>query len=125
MKDEAFSWKKRAKSFVYAFAGIRRLVRSEHNARLHCVAAVLAVVAGLLLEVSAMEWVAVVICIGAVLSAEAVNSALEALADRVSPEYDEAVKAAKDLAAAAVLIMAVAAATVGAIVFIPKIIALL
>ena len=60
------------------------------------------------------------IVIGAVLSAEAVNSSIESLADLVSPEYNEAIKKTKDLAAGAVLIMAIAAAIVGLIIFIPK-----
>lgn len=63
------------------------------------------------------EWIAVVIVIGAVLSAEAINSSIESLADLVSPEYNEAIKKTKDLAAGAVLIMAIAAAIVGSIIF--------
>ena len=54
------------------------------------------VIAGVLLGLSRMEWVAVVIVIGAVLAAEAVNSALEAIADFVSPKYSEAIKRTKD-----------------------------
>ena len=60
------------------------------------------------------------LCIGLVLSAEAVNSAIEALADRVSPAYDEAIKRTKDLAAGAVLLLAIASAVVGLIIFLPK-----
>ena len=60
-----------------------------------------------------------------VLAAEAVNSAIEALADRVSPGYDEAIKRTKDLAAGAVLLTAIAAAAVGLLIFIPKIMNLL
>ena len=78
------------------------------------------VIAGVLLGLSRMEWVAVVIVIGAVLAAEAVNSALEAIADFVSPEYSEAIKRIKDLAAGAVLLMAIAAAIVGGIIFFPS-----
>lgn len=122
MNGEKFSWKKRAKSFVYAFAGIKCLLRNEHNAWIHCGAAVAAAAAGLWLGLSAMEWAAVVFCIGGVLAAEAFNSAVEALAGRITQDYDEAVKRTKDLAAGAVLIMAVAAAAVGLIVFVPKLI---
>lgn len=82
------------------------------------------IAAGFLLDISQMEWIAVVIVIGAVLAAEAVNSALEALADFVSPEYSEAIKRTKDLAAGAVLLMAIAAAIVGGIIFFPKLAAL-
>ena len=110
--------------FRYAFNGIRLLIPREHNAWIHCFAAVCVVVAGILLGLSETEWIAVVIVIGAVLAAEAVNSALEAIADFVSPEYSEAIKRTKDLAAGAVLIMAIAAAIVGGIIFFPKLIAL-
>lgn len=100
------------------------MITREHNAWIHCFVAVCVVVAGILLGLSEMEWIAVVIVIGAVLAAEAVNSALEAIADFVSPEYSEAIKRTKDLAAGAVLIIAIAAAIVGGIIFFPKLIAL-
>lgn len=123
MKNDGFTLRKRLQSFRYAFNGIRLLITKEHNAWIHCFAAVCVVVAGILLEISKMEWIAVVIVIGAVLAAEAVNSAMEAIADFVSPQYSEAIKQTKDLAAGAVLLMAIAAAIVGGIIFIPKLIA--
>ena len=58
------------------------------------------------------------------LAAEAVNSSIEALADLVSPGYNEAIKRTKDLAAGAVLILAIGAATIGCIIFLPKFLAL-
>lgn len=121
MKNEGFTFRKRIRSFRYAFNGIRLLITREHNAWIHCFAAISVVIAGAILGLSRMEWVAVVIVIGAVLAAEAVNSSIEALADLVSPEYNEAIKRTKDLAAGAVLLMAIAAAIVGLIIFIPKI----
>ena len=122
MKNEGFSWKRRMRSFRYAFNGIRLLVGGEANARIHCVAAACAVTAGICLDISRLEWIAVTFAIGMVLAAEAVNSAIEALADRVSPEYDEAIKRTKDLAAGAVLLLAIAAAVVGLIIFLPKLV---
>ena len=98
------------------------LLRGEHNAWIHSAAAV---TLGLWLGLSALEWVAVAMCIGAVLAAEAFNSAIEALSDRVSPGYDEAVRRTKDLAAGGVLLTAVAAFVAGLIVFVPKLIDLL
>lgn len=121
MKNEGFTFRKRIRSFRYAFSGIWLLITKEHNAWIHCFAAISVVIAGAILGLSRMEWVAVVIVIGAVLAAEAVNSSIEALADLVSPEYNEAIKRTKDLAAGAVLLMAIAAAIVGLIIFIPKI----
>ena len=123
MKNDGFTFRKRLRSFGYAFNGIRLLITREH-AWIHCFVAVCVVIAGILLGLSETEWIAVVIVIGAVLAAEAVNSALEAIADFVSPEYSEAIKQTKDLAAGAVLIMAIAAAIVGGIIFFPKLIAL-
>jgi len=121
MKNNGFTFRKRIKSFQFAFNGIKLLITKEHNAWIHCFAAVCVLIAGALLGLSRMEWIAVVVVIGAVLAAEAVNSSIEALADLVSPEYNEAIKRTKDLAAGAVLIMAIAAAIVGLIIFIPKI----
>lgn len=122
MKKEKFRWKKRAKSFRYAFAGIWSLISTEHNARIHCIAAICAVTAGIIFNISAIEWTVIVLCIGAVLAAESFNSAIETLSDRVSSSYDEAVKRTKDIAAGAVLLTAIAAATAGLIIFVPKII---
>lgn len=121
MKNNGFTFRKRLASFKYAFNGIRLLIQKEHNAWIHCFAAICVIIAGLLFGLSEMEWIAIIIVIGAVLAGEAVNSSIEALADLVSPEYNEAIKRTKDLAAGAVLILAIAAAIVGIIIFLPKI----
>lgn len=112
---------RRLASFKYAFQGIRRLFAQEANARIHAVAAGCAVAAGFWLDISAQEWLAVVIVIGAVFAAEGFNSAVEALGDAVSSDYNLQVKHAKDLAAGAVLLTAIAAAITGLIIFTPKI----
>lgn len=122
--NEKFSWRKRAKSFLYAFAGLKSLFRDEHNARIHLVAASVAVVAGLILHISALEWVAIVGCIAAVMAGEAFNSAIEALADRFGAEHHPLIKKAKDIAAAGVLILACGALIIGAIIFLGKLTAL-
>lgn len=122
MKNNGFTLRKRLRSFRYAFHGIFLLVSQEANAWIHCFAAVCVIAAGFFFGISTMEWVAVVFAIGMVLAAEAVNSAVETLADRVTEDYDEAIKRTKDLASGAVLILALAAAVIGCIIFIPKII---
>lgn len=121
MNNEKFSIKKRIKSFAYAFAGLKVLFREEHNSRIHAVAAILAIAAGFLLRISALEWTAVVIVIGMVFAAEILNSSLERTADFVKAERDDRKRDIKDLGAAAVLVCAVTAAIVGCIIFIPKI----
>ena len=125
MKQEKFSWKNRLKSFKYAFNGLKILIREEHNARIHVFIAVCVLLAGLLFEISAGEWIAVTLCIGLVIALEMINSAIENLADFVSPEKHDRIKKVKDLAAGAVLLGAVIAVVVGLIVFLPKIIIVL
>ena len=124
MKNEGFTLRKGLRSFKFAGNGIRLLITREHNAWIHCFAAVCVILAGWLIGLSSTEWIAIVFAIGSVLAAEAVNSSIEALADLVSPEYNEAIKRTKDLAAGAVLILAISAAIVGLIIFIPKILTL-
>ena len=121
MKNEGFTLRKRLRSFKFAGNGIRLLITCEHNAWIHCFAAVCVTLAGWLIGLSSTEWIAIVFAIGSVLAAEAVNSSIEALADLVSPEYNEAIKR---MAAGAVLILAISAAIVGLIIFIPKILTL-
>lgn len=113
-------FKNRMRSFHYAFNGIAEMLKTQHNARLHLVAAGLAVFFGYFLRISATEWLFVVFSIGLVLFAEAVNTALEYFVDFVSPEKHEKAGKIKDLAAGAVLIAAITAACTGGIIFIPK-----
>lgn len=124
-RSEKFSLKKRIKSFEYAFAGLRVLLREEHNSRIHLAAAVCVVVAGVFFHISPMEWIAVVIVIGMVIASEIINSSLERTADFIKAERDDRKRDIKDLGAAAVLVSAITAAIVGMIVFLPKIISLI
>jgi diacylglycerol kinase (ATP) len=107
------------RSFVYAGKGIRTLIGGERNARIHCVAVAGVTAAGLYFNITPTEWIAVVLCCGTTLAAEAMNTAIERLVDMVCPQRKPLAGEVKDLAAAAVLICAVASAIVGAIVFIP------
>lgn len=121
MKNDGFTLRKRLKSFKYAFHGIYLLIRYEHNAWIHSFAATCVIIAGCYFGLTKTEWIAVTLAIGLVLAAEAVNSSIEALCDLVSPDYNEAIKKSKDIAAGAVLILAISAAIVGLSIFIPKI----
>lgn len=116
----AMSVSKFFRSCWIGLQGLAHAIGSEQNMRLHCAAAVGAVVAGLVFSLAAWEWVAVTFCIGLLISAECMNTALERLADRVSQEKHPLIKQAKDCASAAVLVLAITAATVGGIVFGPK-----
>ncbi|KIO44065.1 MULTISPECIES: diacylglycerol kinase family protein [Sanguibacteroides] len=124
MNDRKFSIKARIRSFKYAFQGIKILITHEHNARIHLFAAVCVSIAGFLLDISNNEWIAVIFAIGLVFSAEAFNSAIEYLADLVSPDYNELIRKSKDVAAGGVLFTAIVAAIIGLLVFIPRLITL-
>jgi diacylglycerol kinase len=108
------------RSFVIGSLGLAHALRTEQNMRLHCLIAVAVIAGGLVLRLAAWEWVAVLLSIGLVISAECVNTALERLADRVTREDDPLIKQAKDCGSAAVLVLAITAAIVGGIVFGPK-----
>lgn len=115
------SFKSRIKTFCYAFAGIKYLFAKEVNAKIHFFAALLAIIVGFLLKISFTEWAVVILCIGMVISAEAMNTSIEAICDKVSPEFSDLVKVAKDVAAGAVLILAVCSVVVAVLIFVPKI----
>lgn len=122
--DEGFSLAARARSFGYAFRGVAALLTTQHNARIHAVATVAVVVAGFVLAVNSVEWALLLLAMGMVWLAEAFNTALEALCDRIAPDPHPLVGRAKDVAAAGVLLAASAAAAVGLIIFVPKLLAL-
>ena len=118
------SWlRRRLLSFVYAGYGVWRLTR-EPNARIHFVVATLVIAAGFVLHLAAGEWALLVLAITSVLVAEALNTAVESLANATMPERHPLVGAAKDLAAGAVLLAAAGAAVVGVLVLGPHLLAL-
>lgn len=100
-------------SFRYALAGLAYLFRTQRNARVHTVAALLVVGTGFYFDVSRTDWTWLIVAIAMVFAAEAFNTALELLADRITTEADEKIRRTKDTAAAAVLIAAIGAAAIG------------
>ena len=96
----------RLRSIGYAVKGIFILIRTQPNAQLHLAATVAALIVGYFLHLHPWEWVAILLCIGLVWLAEALNTALEFLADEVSQEHRHRIGMAKDVAAAGVLIAA-------------------
>lgn len=89
--------------------------------QMHVGIALCVIGAGCMFTLAAWEWVAVVLCMGAVISAECLNTAMERLADRLSTEQHPLIKQAKDCSSAAVLVLAMTSAVVGGIVFLPRI----
>ncbi len=116
--------RKRIESFGYAFKGIATLFTSQPNARIHAAVLSLVVLAGFYFQIERSEWLTIVLISALVLSAEAMNTAVEFVVDLVSPHYHPLAGKAKDVAAAAVLLAAFGAVIIGLIIFLPKIKAL-
>lgn len=113
--------KSRITSFRYALTGIKTTFRSEINFKIHCIATVLVILFGLQLEVSVSEWLVLLACIGMVLTAELLNTAIEAAVDLFTQKKCAKAMIAKDAAAGGVLVSSIAAAIIGMIIFLPKI----
>ena len=105
------------KSFGHASTGIYDLLRSEPNTRIHLLATVCVLIAGILLRISKSEWCIILIVTAMVWVTEAFNTAIEKLTDHLFPEYHETARFAKDVAAGAVLVCAIAALVCGLIIF--------
>ena len=108
------------RSFRFAFIGLGHAIRTEANLRWHLLATAFAIGFGVWLKISALEWVAIVLCIGLVIAAELFNTALERLADRITKDQDELIGQAKDVSSAAVTILAVMSVVIGVIIYGPK-----
>lgn len=108
------------KSFAYAFRGIFKAVKEERNMRIHICVAAFVIFFSFVCSIEPYEWIAVILCIGSVISAEAKNSAIETALDRIGTEQNELTKKSKDAAAGAVLVSAIASAVIGGIIFFSK-----
>lgn len=125
MTPKPFSLRARIESFGPAFRGIATVLRTEHNARVHALATLGVIALGLGMGIERVEWLAIVLAIGLVWTAEALNTAIEALGDVVSTEHHPTMRDAKDAAAAGVLWAAIVALVVGLLVFGRRLIAAL
>ena len=106
-------------SFRFAFAGIAYLFRTQRNARIHIVIAVIVCLLAAWLRVTRVEWAILVLSIACVLILEGLNTALEAAVDLASPEIHPLAKIAKDVTAGMVLIAAIASVIVGLVILGP------
>lgn len=109
-----------SQAFVVAFEGIRIFFRNDRNGRIHGLAAMAVLLAGIFLQISAAEWCLLLLCVAIVLSAEMFNHAIEKLCDALHPQQHPLIKICKDVAAGAVLVTALLSAAIGLLIFIPK-----
>ncbi|MEM1502206.1 diacylglycerol kinase family protein [Domibacillus sp. 8LH] len=121
LKDKrSFHIKRLFSSFRFAGNGLK-LALSEPNMRVHIAAGILISAAGFIFKLTRTEWCVLLLTIAGVMSLEMVNTAIEKTVDLVTEEYRPLAKMAKDLAAGAVLLFAIAAVIIGCLLFIPKI----
>jgi len=111
----------RVQSFRYAFRGLWLMLTSQHNAWLHLVATIAAVVAGVALGLDRSEWCWIVVACLAVWTAEALNTAFEFLCDVAAPDFHPLARNAKDVAAGAVLLAALGSLVIAAIILGPHV----
>lgn len=105
------------KSFAFAFKGALSCIKTERNFRIHLACAFYVLIASAVTRLTEIEWVLVLICIGAVTGAEIFNTAIEKLCDTLHPEWNTGIGVVKDMTAGAVLMFAVSSAAIGAIIF--------
>lgn len=117
-------WAKFVASFGYAFSGLWYTLRTQRNMRVHLTIALLALLVGLFLRISPVEFAVIFLAIISVFTAEMFNTVLELCVDLASPEYSPIAKIAKDVAAGAVLFSAIISVIIGFLIFLPHIIAL-
>lgn len=106
-------------SFLCAFKGIKYVLLFERNMIIHIAVTVCVILAGFYFQVSGLEWCILLITIAMVIGLEMMNTAIEAVVDLITKERHPLAKRAKDVAAGAVLIAAIAAVFIGCIIFIP------
>ena len=111
-------------SFTYPIKGLKYAYRNEQNLAVDVGISLLVLIAGVIFKLEKTEWLVVIFTIGAVISLELINTAIEAVVDMVTEEYHPLAKVAKDTSAAAVFVIAIVAAIVGLIIFLPKVISL-
>jgi diacylglycerol kinase len=113
------------RSFGYAIEGLAYLIRTQRNFRIHLLVGLCALAAGAAFTITAVEWAILVLTIALVIMTEALNTGIELAVSLASPERRPEARAAKDIAASAVLLAAIASVGVGVALFGPRIIALL
>lgn len=112
-------------SFKFAIEGLIHAFKKEENFKIHTTIGILVIIAGIILKLSLIEWVILIFVIGMVISAELFNTSVENLVDLITEEKKVEAKAAKDTAAACVMILSIVSVIIGIIIFLPKIIDLI
>jgi len=110
----------RIKSISFALKGFFFLIKTEHSIISQLIIAFIACLLGFYFDINTTEWMFQIFAIGLVLTAESLNTAIEAICDFIQPNYDKKIGLIKDIAAGAVTFAAFTAIIIGAIIYLPK-----
>lgn len=121
MEQKQFTLRARARSFTYAWTGLKAALSAEHNMYIHLLFTLITLAVGCIVQVNAVECTLLIFTTALVWIAELFNTAIEKTADLISKKPHPQIKLIKDVSAAAVLVAAIAAFLVGCAIFIPKI----
>lgn len=117
--------KKIRNSFKYAIEGIWTSFKTERNMKIHIFIMILVIIAGIILKIDKLEWIICITLFAIVIAGELFNTSIETIVDMVMPEKNEKAKIAKDVSAGAVLVVAIGAAIIGLVIFVPRILNIL
>lgn len=117
--------KKIRNSFKYAIEGIWTSFKTERNMKIHIFIMILVIIAGIILKINKSEWIICIILFAIVIGSELFNTSIETIVDMVMSEKNEKAKIAKDVSAGAVLVVAIGAAIIGLVIFVPRILNIL
>ncbi len=121
-KSSIMKNKKMINSFKNAFNGMIVSFKQERNMKIHISIMFLVILLGIIFKIKMVEWIICIICFALVIGGELFNTAIEITIDIAMPNFNEKAKKAKDISAGAVLVLAIASAIIGFIIFVPKII---
>lgn len=121
-KSSIMKNKKMINSFKNAFNGMLVSFKQERNMKIHISIMFLVILLGIIFKIKMVEWIICIICFALVIGGELFNTAIEITIDIAMPNFNEKAKKAKDISAGAVLVLAIASAIIGFIIFVPKII---
>ena len=114
---------KRIRGGGYALKGAWLLIKKEPSVQVQFFISIVMTCAGFFFDITNTEWIAQLLAIGLVMSAEGLNTAIEAIADFIHPDFHHKIGHIKDVAAGAVCFAAIIAIIIGCIIYIPYLIA--
>lgn len=116
-KNNYGNWTRFIKSFIYAWSGLKNVVKNEQNMRIHLFISIIVISMSFILSISVTHKLILFVVVGIVLSLEVMNTAIERTVDLVTEEYHPLAELAKDISAAAVLLFSIVAVIIGIVIF--------